>query len=206
MNSKNLTSAFLATVAFGAFAHAQAPSRHVGTLVQVGNDYTLAELHNPGIRLQSTFNLDEFVDEVVDLSGSLQSSFTGTGQNFQVATIGLADRAFSSDDVGVLGSFARMRVDAVGTANFFVHVSLGYGYLPLTTYGPTVAGAFWLDPSIVLSVAGGAMIDRWRGNLFVPNDPFFLGLTLYFQAAVHEPGQPLLFLNSNPMTFTNAPF
>lgn len=205
MKLHNLTLAFLAAATLGATAQAQAPVRHVGTLVQAGSHYTLAEFHDPNIRLQSSANLDEFLDEVVDLTGSLQSSFTGNTQDFQVANIGLADRAFSSDDVGVLGSFARMRVDAAGTANYFVHVSLGHGYMPLTSYGPTVAGAFWLDPSIVLSVAGGALIGRWRGDLWIPNDPFFLGLTLYFQAAVHEPGQPLLFLNSNPMTFTNAP-
>jgi len=202
MNPKNLTCAFLAAATLGSSLTAQAPARHVGTLVQAGSHYTLAEFHDPNMRLESSVNLAQFVDEVVDLTGSVASSFTGPTQQFDVATIALSERGFSSDSVVQLGSSTRLQVDALGTANFFVHVTLGHGYMPLVSYGPTVAGAFWLDPSVVLSVAGGAMFERWRGNLFVPNDPFLLGLTLHFQAAVHEPGQPLLFLNSNSMAFS----
>lgn len=202
MNPKNLTCAFLASVALGSALHAQASTRHIGTLVQSGSHYTLAEFHDPNLRLESSLNLAAFLDEVVDVTGSVSSSFTGTTRQFDVATIALSERAFSSQSVVQLGSSTRLQVDTLGTANFFVHVSLGHGYMPLVSYGPTVAGVFWLDPSIVLSVAGGAMFERWRSNLFVPNDPYLLGVTLYFQAEVHEPGQPLLFLNSNAMSFS----
>ena len=206
MNLKNLT---VVSFAFGlacAELTAQAPSRHVGTLVQAGSHYTLAEFHDPNMRLQFTEDLSQYLDEVVDLTGNVRQSFTGPSQDFDIASIELADRAFSSDAVGVLGSFSRFRVDALGSANFFVWVSTGFGYQPLTSYGPTVRGVLWMDPTLVLSVAGGAMNARWRQDIFIPNSTYLLGMSLNFQAAVHEPGQPLLFLNANQMTFTNTPF
>ena len=205
MNLKNLTVASFAVASLCAALTAQAPSRHVGMLVLAGSHYTLAEFHEPNVRLQFNGDLSQFEDEVVDLSGAMRSSFTGPTLDFDVASINFADRSFSSDTVGVLGSTARFRVDAFGTANFFVWVSTGFGYQPLTDYGPTVRGALWMDPTLVLSVAGGAMNTRWRSDLFIPNSPYLLGMTLQFQAAVHEPSQPLLFLNANEMTFTNNP-
>lgn len=203
MNTKSLTLAFLAATTFGSLAQAQSSTRHFGTVVQSGSGYTLAEFHDPSLLLETSLNLDIYLDEVVDLTGHLHSAANGSGQGFEVDTIALADRAFSSDHVGVLGAPARLRIDAVGVANYFVHVSLGYGYNPLVAYGPSVEGVLWLDPNIILSVAGGSLLDRWRGDVYVPNDPYLLGLTLYFQASVHEAGQPLLFLNSNEMTFSS---
>jgi len=191
----------LSVVALSTALAAQTPSRHVGTLIDTGSHYTLAEFQDPNVRLETSLDLSAFVDEPVDMMGSMRSTFTGPTQHFDVASIVLANRAFSSDEVAALGATTRMRVDAPGAANFFVHVSIGHGYTPLTSYGPTVAGVLWMDPTLILSVAGGAMNTRWRGNLLVPNDSFLLGMTLQFQAAVHEAGQPLLFLNSNPMTF-----
>ncbi len=201
MNRNLLTLGLLFAAALGSPLLAQSPARHVGTVVLAGSHYTLAEFHDPNLRLESSLDLSPFLDEVVDLTGAVANSFTGPTQQFNVSTIVLSERAFSSDEIGHLGTTARLRVDAHGISNFFVHVSLGHGYVPLVSYGPTVAGVFWLDPSIVLSVAGGVMFDRWRGNIFVPNDPFLLGLTLHFQASVHQPGLPLLFLNSTAMTF-----
>jgi len=206
MTSKHLTVAALAIALSCAEISAQAPSRHVGTLVQAGSHYTLAEFHDPNMRLQFTNDLSQYVDEVVDLTGNVRQSFTGPSLDFDIASIDLADRAFSSDEVGVLGESVRLRVDALGSANFFVWVSTGFGYQPLTTYGPTVRGVLWMDPTLVLSVAGGAMNARWRSDIFIPNSSYLLGMSLHFQAAVHEPGQPLLFLNANEMTFTNTPF
>lgn len=202
MNSKHLTVAALAIAMSCADASAQAASRHVGTLVQAGSHYTLAEFHNPNMRLQFSQDLSQYVDEVVDLAGNVRQSFTGPSMDFDVASIGLADRIFTSAPVGVLGASSRLRVDTLGTANFFVWVSTGFGYQPLTNYGPTVRGVLWMDPTLVLSVAGGAMNTRWRSDIFIPNSSYLLGMSLYFQAAVHEPGQPLLFLNANQMTFS----
>lgn len=170
--------------------------------MQAGSHYTLAEFHNPNMRLQFSQDLSQYVDEVVDLAGNVRQSFTGPSMDFDVASIGLADRIFTSAPVGVLGASSRLRVDTLGTANFFVWVSTGFGYQPLTNYGPTVRGVLWMDPTLVLSVAGGAMNTRWRSDIFIPNSSYLLGMSLYFQAAVHEPGQPLLFLNANQMTFS----
>jgi hypothetical protein len=204
MNLTNYSKIGLSALALSAALAAQAPSRHVGTLIDTGSHYTLAEFHDPNIRLETSLDLSVFVDEVVDVAGAVRSTFTGPTQNFDIASIVLADRFFTSASSVAIASTTRLQVNTPGAANFFVHVSLGHGYTPLTTYGPTVAGVLWLDPTLILSVAGGAMNGRWRGNLLVPNDSFLLGLTLQFQAAVHEAGQPLLFLNSNSMTFAAA--
>jgi hypothetical protein len=201
MNLANYSKIGLSALALSAALAAQSPSRHVGTLIDTGSHYTLAEFQDPNIRLESAVDLSVFVDEPVDLMGAMRSTFSGPTQHFDVASIVLAERSFTSSDVAALASSTRLQVDAPGAANFFVHVSIGHGYTPLTTYGPTVAGVLWMDPTLILSVAGGAMNGRWRGNLLVPNDSFLLGMTLQFQAAVHEAGQPLLFLNSNSMTF-----
>jgi len=201
MNLTNYSKIGLSALALSAALAAQAPSRHVGTLIDTGSHYTLAEFHDPNIRLETSLDLSAFVDEPVDLMGAARSTFTGPTRSFDIASIVLADRFFTSASPVAIASSTRLQVNTPGAANFFVHVSLGHGYTPLTTYGPTVAGVLWLDPTLILSVAGGAMNGRWRGNLLVPNDSFLLGLTLQFQAAVHEAGQPLLFLNSNSMTF-----
>jgi hypothetical protein len=201
MNLTNVATIGFSALALSAALAAQAPSRHVGMLIDTGSHYTLAEFQDPNIRLEAAVDLSAFVDEPVDLMGAMRSASSGPTQIFDVASIALAERAFKSSEVAGIGDSTRLQVDTPGAANFFVHVSIGHGYTPLTTYGPTVAGVLWMDPTLILSVAGGAMNGRWRSNLLVPNDSFLLGMTLQFQAAVHEAGQPLLFLNSNSMTF-----
>ena len=99
-----------------------------------------------------------------------------------------------------LGRQMEIRVNHPGASQFFVFLSLDGDHTPLESYAPIATGTLWVSPIGMQTIAGGPMVDRWRGGMNVPNDPSLVGMTYYMQAAVHAQPGPLTFLNGRKVT------
>jgi hypothetical protein len=204
MKTSKLFLAATAAFLLGAGAAAQGPARVLGTVELLPSGFVLRELEDRGIATDSLLDLTDLILEPADLTGSFYTSPIDGSLRFEVASAAEAQALFEAefavevdDELGVPPvGILELGVEVLGEANFFVFASFDRGVVPLLAYAPDVEGTFWLDPSYILTLDGGAMVDAWGVALEVPMDPVFAGLELHLQAAVHTVDNPVLFLNA----------
>jgi hypothetical protein len=174
---------------------AQSPITAIGTLTAAPGGFTLAEFHDPSILVQSQGDLSALELNVVLLQGSLSTDGAGnTTIQADIATPSANE--FRADPTPRLGTTMELRLDVAAASEFYVYLSTGSSFLPLSAYGVDVAGTFWLDPNILISGMSGIVTSRWRMDLSVPFDPFLAGLEIRWQAAIKDAAGQLLFLNA----------
>ncbi|MEQ1634705.1 MAG: hypothetical protein ABL997_20165, partial [Planctomycetota bacterium] len=68
---------------------------------------------------------------------------------------------------------------------------------------PDVAGCLWVDPTNLITVTGGDMGYCWQTCIRMPNACKFIGVDLFFQAAIQPTCEPLVFLNREVTRITH---
>ncbi len=192
---QRLTCAALCGLALSSALCAQTPVSLVGTLIPVPGGHSIEEFHDPNLLVTSALDLTELELEPVVLEGVFLDA-----QTLRADAIVMSEDGFRTPGDTEVGGQVEFRLDVAALSEFYVYVSLGAGFMPLSSYGPTVFGSLWLDPSVVFTWQSGMTSSRWRQSFPVPNDPAMVGLGLTFQAAIKQLSGPLTFLNAGSMT------
>ncbi len=192
---RTFTHAALCSLGLASALCAQTPVSLVGTLIPVPGGHSIEEFHDPSILVQAAVDLTELELEPVVLEGAFLDA-----QTLQASAIAMSEDGFRTPEDAPVGSSVEFRLDVAALSEFYVYVSVGAGFMPLSSYGPTVFGSLWLDPSVVFTWQSGMTSSRWRQSFVVPNDPAMVGLNLVFQAAIRQPSGPLTFLNAGGMS------
>lgn len=179
---------------------AQIPARMIGQLSLVPGGYTIQEIEDQAtVMLALPAGAVVTVGNTVDVVGTLRLDAANPQVVFEVASI--ADSpSYMTVGSPRIGRTMDVRVNHPGQSNFFVFLAMASDHTPLESYAPLASGTLWVSPMGLATVAGGAMTDRWRGGMPIPNDPSLVGMTYYMQAAVHSDPGPLLFLNGRRIT------
>jgi hypothetical protein len=180
---------------------AQIPARMIGQLSAVpGGGYTIQEIEDRNtVYLQMPAGATFVVGNTVDVQGVLRLDANSPQVIFDVASIANSP-SYMTVGSARLGRQMEIRVNHPGISQFFVFLSLDGDHTPLESYAPIATGTLWVSPIGMQTIAGGPMVDRWRGGMNVPNDPSLVGMTYYMQAAVHAQPGPLTFLNGRKVT------
>jgi hypothetical protein len=173
---------------------ASATIRLVGTLRATAQGFALDE--HPQPLVPAGIDLLPFVGHVAELTGAMRTD----GSAVDIATAQLATERFQASGNTGIGNDVQFRIDVPGVARWYLYAALGGAMVPLESYMPYGSGTLWLDPSSLVSLLAGDIDRTWQGRLTVPRDPALIGMTVYFQGAVHMPPGPLKFLNSAHLT------
>lgn len=194
MNMSFLTAALAASM-LSASLCAQIPARMIGQLKAIPGGYTIQEIESQvTVYLAMPAGANFVVGNTVDVVGSLRDDPASPQVFFDVTSIANSP-SYMTVDSPRIGRDMEIRVNHPGASQFFVFLSLQSDHTPLESYAPIASGTLWVSPLSLQTIAGGSMVDRWRGDVSVPNDPSLVGTTYYMQAAVHSQPGPLLFLN-----------
>ncbi len=179
---------------------AQIPARMIGQLAVAGGGFTIQEIEDQApVLMAMPVGAILTVGNTVDVVGVLRLDGSNPTAVFEVASIANSPSYLTLGSPRI-GRPMEMRVNHPGQSNFFVFLSTASDHTPLESYAPIASGTLWVSPIGLATVAGGAMTDRWRGGMDIPNDPSLVGMTYYMQAAVHSDPGPLLFLNGRRIT------
>lgn len=191
------TTALCVAVALGIGASLSAQSliRGIGTVREMPNGFRFDEiampLSAPGVDLR------QFVGHVAEVTGTLQN---GDETTFAVATIAPASSWFTCSGDTKVGNDVQFRIDVPDVGRWYLYAAFDAGATPLESYMPYGSGTLWLHPASLMTLGLGPMFRTWQDRLRVPNAPELVGISVWFQGAVHiEPG-PLLFLNAARIT------
>ncbi len=179
---------------------AQIPARMIGQLNAIPGGYTIQEIEDQAtVYLAMPAGATFVVGNTVDVVGTLRDDPASHQVFFDVTSIANSPSYLTVGSARI-GRQMEIRVTHPGAAEFFVFLSLASDHTPLESYAPIASGTLWVSPFQLQTVAGGAMVDRWRGGMNVPNNPSLVGMTYYMQAAVHSNPGPLVFLNGRKVT------
>lgn len=180
--------------------HAQIPARMIGQLAVVPGGHTIQEIEDQAtVLLALPAGAVVTVGNTVDVVGTLRLDAASPQVVFEVASIANSP-SYMTVGSPRIGRAMEIRVNHPGQSNFFVFLSMASDHTPLESYAPLASGTLWVSPMGLSTIAGGAMTDRWRGGMDIPNDPSLVGMSYYMQAAVHSDPGPLLFLNGRRIT------
>ena len=193
-------SAAVAASMFSSSLTAQIPARMIGQLSAIAGGYTIQEIEDQAtVYLAMPAGASFVVGNTVDVQGTLRLDANSPQVIFEVASIANSP-SYMTVGSARLGRQMEIRVNHPGSSQFFVFLSLQGDHTPLESYAPIATGTLWVSPIGMQTIAGGPMVDRWRGGMNVPNDPSLVGMTYYMQAAVHSQPGPLMFLNGRKVT------
>lgn len=179
---------------------AQIPARMIGQLSAIPGGYTIQEIEDQvTVYLAMPAGATFVVGNTVDVVGTLRDDPASHQVFFDVASIANSPSYLTIGSARI-GRQMEIRVNHPGAAEFFVFLSTASDHTPLESYAPIASGTLWVSPFQLQTVAGGSMVDRWRGSMDVPNDPSLVGMSYYMQAAVHSNPGPMLFLNGRKVT------
>lgn len=179
---------------------AQIPARMIGQLNAIPGGYTIQEIEDQAtVYLAMPAGATFVVGNTVDVVGTLRDDPASHQVFFDVTSIANSP-SYMTVGSARLGRQMEIRVNHPGAAEFFVFLSLASDHTPLESYAPIASGTLWVSPFQLQTIAGGPMVDRWRGGMNIPNNPSLVGMTYYMQAAVHSNPGPLLFLNGRKVT------
>ena len=99
-----------------------------------------------------------------------------------------------------IGRDIQFRIDVPGASRWYLYAAFGPGMMPLESLMPFGSGTIWMDPSAIVTLGLDAFVRTWQGRLTVPNEPALVGLSVWFQGAVHTIPGPLKFLNAAKVT------
>jgi hypothetical protein len=194
-----LTAAFAASL-LSASLSAQIPARMIGQLNAIPGGYTIQEIEDQAtVFLAMPAGATFVVGNTVDVVGTLRNDPASPQVFFDVTSIANSPSYITVSSARI-GREMEIRVNHPGAAQFFVFLSLQSDHTPLESYAPIASGTLWVSPLNLQTIAGGPMVDRWRGGMNIPNNPSLVGMTYYMQAAVHSVPGPLLFLNGRRVT------
>jgi hypothetical protein len=194
-----LSAAFAASMLSSSLS-AQIPARMIGQLNAIAGGYTIQEIEDQAtVYLAMPAGATFVVGNTVDVQGTLRLDANSPQVLFEVASIANSP-SYMTVGSARLGRLMEIRVNHPGASQFFVFLSLQGDHTPLESYAPIATGTLWVSPIGMQTIAGGPMVDRWRGGMNVPNDPSLVGMTYYMQAAVHSQPGPLTFLNGRKVT------
>jgi hypothetical protein len=197
--NKILSSILATTAFFFSTSDASAQSdRMIGTLVRSGSNYTLREFDNPTLLVSSTSSLEGLVGRIVDVTGGIASA-----TSFVASTIGRSFARFSTSDWVRRGRSMSMSLRTDTPGFFLVFAGFDAGVMSLSPYAPDVAGYLWVDPTNLVTVTGGNINCLWSTCLRMPAACKFVGVDIFFQAAIQPTGGPLVFLNREVTRITN---
>jgi hypothetical protein len=193
-------SAAVAATMLSSSLSAQIPARMIGQLNAIAGGYTIQEIEDQAtVYLAMPAGATFVVGNTVDVQGVLRLDANSPQVIFDVASIANSP-SFMTVGSARLGREMEIRVNHPGISQFFVFLSLQADHTPLESYAPIATGTLWVSPIGMQTIAGGPMVDRWRGGMSVPNNPSLVGMTYYMQAAVHSQPGPVTFLNGRKVT------
>lgn len=197
---KTLLTAALAASVLSASLSAQIPARMIGQLNAIPGGYTIQEIEDQAtVYLAMPAGATFVVGNTVDVVGTLRNDPASPQVFFDVTSIA-SSPSYMTVGSPRIGRDMDIRVNHPGASQFFVFLSLQSDHTPLESYAPIASGTLWVSPLNLQTIAGGPMVDRWRGVMSIPNNPSLVGMTYYMQAAVHSNPGPLLFLNGRKVT------
>jgi hypothetical protein len=197
---KTLLTASFAASMLSASLSAQIPARMIGQLNAIPGGYTIQEIEDQAtVYLAMPAGATFVVGNTVDVVGTLRNDPASPQVFFDVTSIANSPSYITVSSARI-GREMEIRVNHPGAAQFFVFLSLQSDHTPLESYAPIASGTLWVSPLNLQTIAGGPMVDRWRGGMNIPNNPSLVGMTYYMQAAVHSVPGPLLFLNGRRVT------
>jgi hypothetical protein len=197
---KTLLTAALAASVLSASLSAQIPARMIGQLNAIPGGYTIQEIEDQAtVYLAMPAGATFVVGNTVDVVGTLRNDPASPQVFFDVTSIANSP-SYMTVGSPRIGRDMDIRVNHPGASQFFVFLSLQSDHTPLESYAPIASGTLWVSPLNLQTIAGGPMVDRWRGVMSIPNNPSLVGMTYYMQAAVHSNPGPLLFLNGRKVT------
>jgi len=197
---QNLITAAAAATLLSTSLSAQIPARMIGQLNAIPGGFTIQEIEDQAtVYLAMPAGATFVVGNTVDVVGTLRDDPASHQVFFDVTSIANSP-SYMTVGSARLGRQMEIRVNHPGASEFFVFLSLASDHTPLESYAPIASGTLWVSPFQLQTIAGGPMVDRWRGGMNVPNDPSLVGMTYYMQSAVHSNPGPLLFLNGRKVT------
>ena len=197
---KTLISAAIAAAMLSSSLSAQIPARMIGQLSAIPGGFTIQEIEDQAtVYLAMPAGSTFVVGNTVDVVGTLRNDPASAQVFFDVASIANSP-SYLTVGSARLGRQMEIRVNHPGASEFFVFLSMASDHTPLESYAPIASGTLWVSPFQLQTIAGGPMVDRWRGGMNVPNNPSLVGMTYYMQAAVHTQPGPLVFLNGRKVT------
>lgn len=197
---KTLFSAAIAATMLSSSLSAQIPARMIGQLNAIPGGFTIQEIEDQAtVYLAMPAGATFVVGNTVDVVGTLRNDPASPQVIFDVTSIA-SSPSYMTVGSARLGRQMEIRVNHPGASEFFVFLSMESDHTPLESYAPIASGTLWVSPFQLQTIAGGPMVDRWRGGMNIPNNPSLVGMTYYMQAAVHSQPGPLLFLNGRKVT------
>ncbi|MBI5852208.1 MAG: hypothetical protein HZB39_14435 [Planctomycetes bacterium] len=169
----------------------------IGRLEHDGTDFRIACTRV--VLRGMTPELQARLGEVVEIDGNTLAPWPAPV--VEVVAVRRSTSEFQLGGDARIGRALRFRVSSPTADTYYFLLHVEDAFTPLDAILPGfLHGTFWLELQNVLVVSSGAFRGQWEVEKAIPNEPAFVGLTVFAQAAVGSPGAALLYLNSECAT------